>query len=514
MCFRFVFERIEIYLKMASEQDKCGLSSLLLPISCRDRAEAFARSLQSRLSSLGSDSSTEERSWLGSHESTVALTQPVLNPDAERYLALDILESPCSPHEEIEETEVHKLLNKDRLREPNGECRLPKLNENEVKCNGQTNGLVPHYSGDSDSEVFYDLDDDSSTQLYTNGFAHSQATSSSNTYATSLDCTPQPSVSDELSTLSLKDDISLVEAGSICEDCEKNREEGKDATLETDVSHLAVPEGPTLECRADAKEEPVEEAGPSDEPDEAADGENDNEPIPRVRRCSSLKTGKTPPGTPGRKKIVRFADVLGLDLADIRTFLDEVPKVPKSAYNDLSDVDLSDSSDICPVSHGIQFHGIRAERILVPLFEQPSGLPNFLDLVRDQQVCLENALVEDPILFLIKGTVRVRNLDFHKSVHIRYSIDSWSTYADVQATYLNNSCDGFSDRFSFRIYAHTLTIGQKIEFACRFQCKGCQYWDSNGGRNYCFHCLPVASNNTTTPVLINLGHADWGASFY
>lgn len=493
---------------MTSERDKCGLSSLL-PISCRDRAEAFARTLQSRLSSLGTDSSTEERSWLGSHENTVALTQPIHNPETERYLTLDILESPCSPQDEIEETEMHKLLNNDRLRDgSNGECRLPKLMD-EVKCNGQRNGLSRHYSGDSDSDVFYDLDDDSSSQPYTNGLGHSLASSSSNTYVTSLDCTPQPSVSEELSTLSLKDD-------SICEDCEKNRENGKDATFETDFTPdiNIILEEPTLECRVDAKEEPVEEAGPSDETDEAADGENDDEPIPRVRRCSSLKTGKTPPGTPGRKKIVRFADVLGLDLADIRTFLDEVPKVPKSAYNDLSDVDLSDSSDICPVNHGVQFHGIRAERILVPLFEQPSGLPNFLDLVRDQQVCLENALVEDPILFLIKGTVRVRNLDFHKSVHIRYSIDSWNTYADVQATYLNNSCDGFSDRFSFRIYAHTLTIGQKIEFACRFQCKGCQYWDSNGGRNYCFHCLPAASNNTTTPVMINLGHADWGASFY
>uniref|UniRef100_A0A1B6FBI0 Uncharacterized protein n=1 Tax=Cuerna arida TaxID=1464854 RepID=A0A1B6FBI0_9HEMI len=38
------------------------------------------------------------------------------------------------------------------------------------------------------------------------------------------------------------------------------------------------------------------------------------------RRCSSLKSGKTPPSTPGRKKIVRFADVFGLDLTDVKTF--------------------------------------------------------------------------------------------------------------------------------------------------------------------------------------------------
>lgn len=34
--------------------------------------------------------------------------------------------------------------------------------------------------------------------------------------------------------------------------------------------------------------------------------------------------------------MVRFADVLGLDLAAVRHFLDEVPRVPPSAYEDLS----------------------------------------------------------------------------------------------------------------------------------------------------------------------------------
>ena len=38
----------------------------------------------------------------------------------------------------------------------------------------------------------------------------------------------------------------------------------------------------------------------------------------------------------------RFADVFGLDLADVKTFLDEIPKVPKSAFQDLKDAELSD----------------------------------------------------------------------------------------------------------------------------------------------------------------------------
>lgn len=239
--------------------------------------------------------------------------------------------------------------------------------------------------------------------------------------------------------------------------------------------------------------------------------EEEEDPRPRIRRCSSLKTGKTPPGTPGRKKIVRFADVLGLDLADVRTFLDEIPKVPTSAYNDLQDVDpqadmIVAGVDSCLPSGqlSLAFHALLATpaadsfgvrphvtRVLVPLFQQPGGMADFLERVRDRQVCLENAVVADAALLSIAGQVRVRNLDFHKTVHIRYTLDGWRNFADLQATYVPNSCDGFSDKFTFTLFAgHTMSVGQRLEMAVRFQCKGFQYWDSNNGANYCFQCLP------------------------
>ncbi|GLV45849.1 Glycogen binding subunit 76A [Carabus blaptoides fortunei] len=90
-------------------------------------------------------------------------------------------------------------------------------------------------------------------------------------------------------------------------------------------------------------------------------------------------------------------------------------------------------------------------RTFVPLFQQPGGEANFFDKVRERQVCLENAVIQDSEAPCICGTVRVRNLDFNKSVHIRYTIDSWKSFADLQATYLANSCDGFSDKFSFTL---------------------------------------------------------------
>lgn len=296
------------------------------------------------------------------------------------------------------------------------------------------------------------------------------------------------SLSDDSSTLSLRD-----------EDCNlpKSNGEIKEPEKEVYVSRLDLDRNCTVEI--------TDETGAAKEED---DDDDDDMKIPRVRRCSSLKTGKTPPGTPGRKKIVRFADALGLDLADVRTFLDEIPKVPVSAYEDLS-VDLSDTTD--PTALAPVYHGMKTDKILMPLFQQPGGLPNFLDLVRDNQVCLENALVDDPFVLSIKGTVRVRNLDFNKSVHVRYSLNGWKSFADVQGTYVQNSCDGFSDKFTFVIYAHTLTLGQRLEFACRFQCRGCQYWDNNRGKNYVFQCLPATNQTPVAPIA---GADDWGASFY
>ncbi|XP_043648565.1 glycogen-binding subunit 76A [Drosophila teissieri] len=236
---------------------------------------------------------------------------------------------------------------------------------------------------------------------------------------------------------------------------------------------------------------------------DTTDDEDDCRPQ-RIRRCSSLKTGKTPPGTPGRKKIVRFADVLGLDLADVKTFLDEIPTIPKSAFEDLEILESEPPLQLGP----------KSDKLLMPLFQQPGGLPKFLDAVREKQVSLENAAVTDNINQTISGSVRVRNLDFHKSVHIRYSLDGWRSYADLQANYVENSCDGFSDIFTFVLFGNSLHVGQRLEFAVRFQCKGQQFWDNNYGANYCFQCLPssthTAGGTTASPPSVATGAVSTG----
>ncbi|KYN02774.1 hypothetical protein ALC62_06351 [Cyphomyrmex costatus] len=281
-----------------------------------------------------------------------------------------------------------------------------------------------------------------------------------------------------------------------------------------------------------AKEEEEEDLSPEQETQSEMVEEEEDRPQ-RVRRCSSLKTGKTPPGTPHRKKIVRFADKLGLDLADVRTFLDEIPKIPNSAYSDLIYDDIfrpqdNDSDNTASINDDwcehYQNDGRRRsmsaiprkiDRMLVPLFQQPGGMSNFLDMVRERRVCLENVVVQDPVTLAIQGTVRVINLDFHKSVHVRYTLNSWRNFSDLQAIYVPNSCDGFSDKFSFILYCHTLPVGQRLEFAIRFQCKGVQHWDNNAGANYCFQCLPASSTTGYIPITIDeCRRGSWSTMFY
>ncbi|KAK9502564.1 hypothetical protein O3M35_011316 [Rhynocoris fuscipes] len=98
------------------------------------------------------------------------------------------------------------------------------------------------------------------------------------------------------------------------------------------------------------------------------------------KRSSSLKSSRTNgtnTGGAGEKKIVRFADVLGLDLADVHTFLDEIPRIPKSAFKDLKNIDLRPST---PPVHSSRHHDVKN---LVPLFSQPAAQGFVNDKIRE-----------------------------------------------------------------------------------------------------------------------------------
>lgn len=200
---------------------------------------------------------------------------------------------------------------------------------------------------------------------------------------------------------------------------------------------------------------------------------------PLIRRSSSLKSCKTPPY---RKKAVRFADALGLDLESVRHVLDmdSPPVIPLSAKRDLHIDDLL-------LQQNEQFEV--NSRYLVARFPQPSSLLGFIKKVYDNKVVLENCAFDDGDLSIL-GIVRVMNLAFLKKVDVRYTFNNWLTYDEIPANYVHNSTDGPTDKFSFSIRVPSwLCVGCKVQFCIMFTVNGQTFWDNNYGCNYTVECV-------------------------
>lgn len=230
----------------------------------------------------------------------------------------------------------------------------------------------------------------------------------------------------------------------------------------------------------------------------------------RISRSSSLKTGRTPPNTPGLKKIVRFADVLGLDLEDVRhVFLEDLPTVPMSAYEDL-DAEAVESKtepseqDTCPAStEPVPIPGARTPiptKTLIAMFSQPSdSQSDLVDRVRRHKVCLENAYYCESA---VRGHVRVFNMAFQKMVHVRYTLNEWKSFFDLEAAYLPQSTqDGETERFAFCIFGgDTLGFGERLVFCIRYTSNDQDFWDNNHGNNYFFQCIQESTPLPPSPV--------------
>lgn len=324
--------------------------------------------------------------------------------------------------------------------------------------------------------------------------------------------------SDTLGMSTTSSPIEKVEeesGGSDKESIENEEEETKNMQR---CRKSSIFETQPLQIVNDEKEEvPIVEDHKENEPQASIVEDNkENEPPveearqeKRCRRSSSLKMPKENDTNPAQKKIVRFADALGLDLADVRTFLDELPSVPKSAFSDLkNDEPFGERGQ-----HSFAAAPTLPEKTLVPMFKQPHTSFNFLDRVRDNVVSLEYAKVCPTPVCSISGTVRVRNLDFCKSVYVRYSIDNWLTFNEIQAVYVPDSCDGFSDKFAFVVYVYDVKVNQRVEMAIRYHCSGSIFWDNNNGSNYVFQCLPSAPMMPSYFQSYNL-MSDFCNSFY
>lgn len=96
-------------------------------------------------------------------------------------------------------------------------------------------------------------------------------------------------------------------------------------------------------------------------------------------------------------------------------------------------------------------------------------------------VSLENVIIKESESTVV-GTVKVKNLSFHKEVYIRSTWDSWKTHTDTFCTF--SQIVGASgtyviyDTFSFKL---TLPPhSRNLEFCVCYKTEDTEYWDSNG----------------------------------
>ncbi|KAM9296975.1 protein phosphatase 1 regulatory subunit 3D [Gastrophryne carolinensis] len=170
---------------------------------------------------------------------------------------------------------------------------------------------------------------------------------------------------------------------------------------------------------------------------------------------------------------VRFADSLGLELAEVKEFnAKDNPSIPLHVLSR-----LSINSDLCC---GQDFEV--SLQYLVPDFQPPADGADFSERLRQQRVCLEHVTGSEELG--VSGTIRVLNLAFEKRVTVRYTFTNWRTHYDV-STVWEKSEEG-SDVFAFTISLPSFLsqICSAVQFAIKYEVAGREFWDSNGGKNY------------------------------
>ena len=188
--------------------------------------------------------------------------------------------------------------------------------------------------------------------------------------------------------------------------------------------------------------------------------------------------------------------MLGLELSEVKTFSDEIPRLPKAAFDDL-DMNIYDYETGSTISKLFFFRSSTAavpSTSLVPMFSQPSGEPQFLETVIARKVCLDTAFMDGPSAVI--GVVRVLNISYLKSITVKWTVNDWTTVTETTCKYMQYSSKSNTDMFSFKLVVGTLSVGSRVQFCLKYDCEG-EHWDNNGGENYVFQVRSCFRNLRT-----------------
>lgn len=211
----------------------------------------------------------------------------------------------------------------------------------------------------------------------------------------------------------------------------------------------------------------------------------------KIRRCSSVKISlsSSHSSSPSKKKAVRFADALGLELETVNHIVSSTTADPPSVPT------LEVLRGLRVLEKRTAFEPVSSDSIrrvlqLCPCFQLPASSAAFLGRVYDQKVGLESLTV-DGVGLSVTGSVCVVNIAYVKRIFVRFTTNGWLDHRDQEAaTYLGPSHGGQIDRFQFRIDLpkSSFGFGSRLEFAVRYESMDHVHWDNNFGSNYRVEC--------------------------
>ncbi|KAJ2746088.1 hypothetical protein GGI20_001640 [Coemansia sp. BCRC 34301] len=101
----------------------------------------------------------------------------------------------------------------------------------------------------------------------------------------------------------------------------------------------------------------------------------------------------------------------------------------------------------------------------------------------------------------LRGTIKVHNIAFEKSVAVRFSFDQWKTAHEAPAVFSRTLLEPQMgrpgvDRFVFTLAlptSVTVSLPASVALCARYSVAGAEHWDNNNGANYLFRlALPAA----------------------
>ncbi|KAM8908854.1 uncharacterized protein ppp1r3aa [Spinachia spinachia] len=223
--------------------------------------------------------------------------------------------------------------------------------------------------------------------------------------------------------------------------------------------------------------QPSEEEGEATQEESEGTGEQEEGGVEASSPTGSTTGEETdedsepePPHVIRRK--VSFADSFGLNLVSVKEF--DNPDVAELGVNRATKNEAARQPEEFYVSC---------------LFTVPSSPEELEQRLQEQMVELESIELL-PGTTTLRGTVRVVNLCYNKSVCARISLDRWTSFFDLSAEYVPGSSDWKTDRFTFQ---HTLAPpfqreGTRVEICLRYETSAGTFWANCKEMNYVLFC--------------------------